>query len=151
MEPPHVGGSGTLIGRCRKGQVMRKHGHCGSHGHKTPTYYTWEKMMERCYNRNHKRYDYYGRRGIKVCLRWHTFSLFLKSMGKRPTGTTLDRKNPNKHYHKRNCKWSTPTEQNNNQLRHFLPHLAKGSKPIVCGCGVDNNPCAKHSLLEIPF
>ena len=36
-------------------------------------------------------------------------------MGPRPPGTSIDRKNNDGGYCKRNCKWSTRKEQNTNQ------------------------------------
>lgn len=38
----------------------------------------WEAMINRCYNKNDKLYEYYGAKGIRVCKRWHTFSNFLE-------------------------------------------------------------------------
>lgn len=68
-------------------------------------------MKNRCYKPNNNRYHRYGAQGIKVCKRWHDFSLFLEDMGIRPAGTSLDRVNGNKNYTKSNCRWSTPKTQ----------------------------------------
>lgn len=82
---------------------------------KTPEYESWYSMMMRCQNKNSSNFSNYGGRGIKVIKRWHKFENFYTDMGKRPKGKTLDRINNNKNYSKSNCKWSTPTEQSNNQ------------------------------------
>ena len=36
----------------------------------------WFYMMERCYNKNHYTYKYYGAKGVKVYKKWHTFKHF---------------------------------------------------------------------------
>lgn len=73
---------------------------------KTPEYRSWASMHARCYNPESNRYHRYGARGVVVCERWHTFENFLKDMGNRPTGTTLDRKDNDGNYEKSNCRWS---------------------------------------------
>jgi hypothetical protein len=76
---------------------------------------SWEAMKARCSNPNNNRYKNYGGRGIKVCKRWMKFENFLKDMGLRPDGLSLDRINNNKNYIPSNCKWSTQKEQANNR------------------------------------
>ena len=50
-----------------------------------PMYAAWKQMRQRCNNPKCSRYKWYGARGIKVCVRWNSFDLFLKDMGPRPT------------------------------------------------------------------
>jgi hypothetical protein len=87
-----------------------------THGRtRTPEYRTWQAMLRRCYNKNCIDFDNYGARGICVCSRWrNSFENFFKDMGIRPDGTTLDRKQVNKGYSPKNCRWATKEQQNNN-------------------------------------
>lgn len=72
-------------------------------------------MIQRCTNPNRKAYKNYGGRGITVCDSWSSYDVFLKDMGERPAGKTLDRIDNSRGYYKGNCKWSTPREQKLNQ------------------------------------
>lgn len=90
-----------------------KHGY-----HNTPTYQTWECMIQRCSNPNVPSYQYYGGRGIRVCQRWlDDFKNFLSDMGERPNGKTLDRIDNEDNYYPENCRWATPKEQSENKRR----------------------------------
>ena len=81
----------------------------------TPTWRSWFGMVARCKYPNLPYWKNYGGRGIKVCKRWEKFVNFLADMGVRPEGKTLDRKNNNGNYCRRNCRWATWEEQNNNR------------------------------------
>ncbi len=72
-------------------------------------------MMQRCYNKDNKRYADWGARGIKVCSEWHDVTTFLKDIGPRPKGYSLDRIDNNGNYCKDNCKWASPIEQASNK------------------------------------
>ena len=81
-------------------------------------YRSFVAMHTRCSNPNRREWPDYGGRGIRVCRRWSGrdgFSHFVDDMGERPEGTSLDRKDVNGNYCPENCRWSTPTEQNNNR------------------------------------
>jgi DNA-binding XRE family transcriptional regulator len=91
-----------------------KHGHCVN-GKSSPTHKSWCMMKSRCNNPNYNRYKDYGGRGIAYCKEWESFENFLRDMGERPKGTTLDRIDNNGNYELSNCKWSTPKEQMSNK------------------------------------
>jgi len=82
----------------------------------TSTYRIWINMRVRCENPKDPFYKDYGGRGIRVCNRWEKFENFLADMGPRPSlRLTLDRKNNDGPYCKKNCKWSTASEQAKNR------------------------------------
>ena len=84
-----------------------------------PLYKSYQMMMARCFNPNHKSYSYYGGRGITVCTRWIVdFWAFVEDMGERPEGMTLDRIDGDGNYDPLNCKWSTHSEQMSNRNYH---------------------------------
>jgi hypothetical protein len=97
----------------RCGDMARTHGRC-----KTPEFRSWSSMITRCYNRKTPGWKNYGGRGIRVCRRWRGrkgFSRFLKDMGQRSPGLTLDRKRFNGNYTPKNCRWATSLTQVRNR------------------------------------
>lgn len=44
----------------------------------------WSKIMERCYNKDHDKFAFYGGAGVTVCERWHDFSAFAIDVQKLP-------------------------------------------------------------------
>lgn len=127
----HVTVSGNLRNgnvrscRCLQKEVARakaianpaslKHGKVG-----TPAYKSWTVMRRRCFDKKFKDYPLYGGRGISIAEEWSDFSTFLKDMGERPEGMSLDRKDPNGNYCKDNCRWATRRVQGNNTRRNHL-------------------------------
>ena len=81
-------------------------------------------MIQRCKNPNNEQYRDYGARGIKVCDRWKTFSNFIKDMGAKPHGFTLERRDNSKGYSPSNCHWATRSENNNNKRNCIM--LSRG-------------------------
>lgn len=77
---------------------------------KSPSFRTWDHMLQRCYNENNDKFHYYGGRGITVCDRWNpkaggSFENFLEDMGERPEGTSLNRILGANVYSKETCEW----------------------------------------------
>lgn len=75
----------------------------------------WCSMRQRCMNPKHPAYADYGGRGIRICERWNKFKNFLKDMGPRPKGKSLDRRNNDGDYTPRNCRWATRFQQARNR------------------------------------
>jgi hypothetical protein len=81
----------------------------------TPTWNSWQAMIQRCTNPARDNFAYYGGRGIKFDDRWRDFTAFLHDMGERPEGTTLDRVDNDGDYTPDNCRWATMKAQSNNR------------------------------------
>ena len=76
-------------------------------------------MHERCEYPKHKRYAYYGGRGIAVSDEWGEFEPFYEwalAKGYKP-GLTLDRENNDLGYSPGNCRWITRKAQMSNTRR----------------------------------
>lgn len=84
------------------------------------TYNSWRAMKERCGNPNYRCYARYGGRGIKIDETWlgkDGFATFLKDMGERPNGKTLDRIDLDGNYCKENCRWADQKTQLRNSSK----------------------------------
>lgn len=77
-------------------------------------YNSWSAMRHRCTNPKHHKFSAYGAAGVTICDSWNSFQNFLRDMGPRPDGTTLDRIDGKKGYSKENCRWATAEQQNRN-------------------------------------
>lgn len=103
----------------RARERFRKHGGSG-----TPTYVSWNAMIDRCLNPNSSNFPEYGARGITVCHEWRGpdgFLRFREYLGERPKGKTLDRINNDLGYEPGNVRWATRKGQQNN--RDFCTRL----------------------------
>jgi hypothetical protein len=76
-------------------------------------------MMARCYNPQHRWYQRYGGRGIKVWEPWHDAAVFTadieRELGQRPEGKTLDRIDNDGNYEPGNLRWATRSQQMRNR------------------------------------
>jgi hypothetical protein len=95
-----------------------------------PEYLVWTEMKQRCGNPKHKKFRFYGARGVRVCARWeHSFAAFIADMGRRPAGLTLDRKDSNGHYCPENCRWATWNVQRRNKRNNVW--IEYGGKRLI--------------------
>lgn len=117
-----------------------------THGHskvkRTPEYISWQAMMGRCYTLSHVAFDKYGGRGIKVCDAWHEFENFFQDMGNRPTNMSLDRIDVNGNYCLENCRWATPSQQQNN-IRNNVKLFYKGENLTINEWASRINICSR--------
>jgi len=104
------------LGLERRRAALTKHGESFKEN-QTVEYRCWRNMLQRCEDPKNKCFKNYGGRGITVCRKWHTYSVFLSDMGRCPTGRTINRADNDGPYQKSNCFWSTVLEQANNTSR----------------------------------
>jgi hypothetical protein len=109
------------------GHTKERHGHAYS-----TTYQAWAAMITRCTNRKQAGWSRYGGRGISVCEQWmKSFSTFLRDMGERPPGRSLDRIDNSGNYEPRNCRWATRAEQNRNTRRNVWIQSDTGGPELM--------------------
>jgi len=110
-------GTSTSCGCFRKERVAAaktKHGHARNKA-RDATYRSWESMRRRINSELYKGHAHYGGRGIVIDPRWDDYENFLRDMGPRPEGTSIDRIDVNGNYERANCRWADATTQRHNR------------------------------------
>ena len=75
-------------------------------------------MKARCLNPNKPNYALWGGKGVTICPQWlNSFECFLRDMGPRPEGTSIDRIDSTGNYEPENCRWATAQQQAENTSR----------------------------------
>ena len=111
-------------------------------------------MRQRCFNKNHPDFKYYGGRGITICKRWDDYANFLADMGEAPKGLTLDRTNNQGHYEPSNCQWRTRKDQANNTRKQCPVEQLLEIEPIPVDrlpvdCLLDTNDCSASNVTSV--
>jgi hypothetical protein len=99
---------------------------------KKDSYHVWSGMKARCNNPKHCGYSYYGGRGITYCKEWESYKNFLRDMGPRPPGTSIDRIDPDGNYEPSNCRWAIKTLQAYNKRKYAPRKWKPKQKNYVC-------------------
>lgn len=87
----------------------------------TPLYSAWINMRQRCSNFKAPGWKNYGGRGINVCDRWNSFTVFAADVGPHPgRGWSLDRIDNDGDYEPNNIRWANRKTQNRNSRRAKL-------------------------------
>jgi hypothetical protein len=89
-------------------------------------------MIQRCHNKKHFAFKYYGGRGIVVCSEWRSsFDAFLAHIGPRPSKKHgIDRIDNSGCYEPGNVRWATMKEQTQNFRKNHLITFCGVTKPI---------------------
>lgn len=120
---------------CQRRRISRlratTHGDKPTNGCSTE-YRSWTGAKGRCYNKNNRKYESYGGRGIYVCDRWlNSFENFLEDMGRKPSPNhSLDRKDNDGPYSPDNCRWADSKTQGRNK-RNNVHWVVNGKKVAV--------------------
>ena len=108
----------------------------------------------RCYNANNASYADYGGRGITMCDAWlNDPAAFLRDMGPRPAGHSIERVDNNAPYSPTNCIWADAKQQNRNK-RGVNPLIdtaeANGVSPRVLNDRVKRLGWSAYEAATIP-
>lgn len=126
-------------------------------------YKVWCGIKRRCLNKNDKRFQSYGGRGIKICDSWkNSFESFFSDMGYRPDGFSIERIDVNGDYEPKNCKWIKLSSQASNKRSNIRItynnttrilsewSMLTGIKPGTISARLNRGWSIKKSLSIIP-
>lgn len=118
-----------------------RHAHAGE-------YASWVALKDRCTNPRNPNWKNYGGRGIAVCEEWaKSFDIFLRDMGRRPPGTSIDRIDNDGNYEPGNCRWATPEQQMQNTRKSRRLPVKLSNPPVgVSRQFVDQMTCRANGL-----
>lgn len=125
-------GSSTRCAKCNDtSRVTRQNlrdGLVASPGYKDfpVEYRTWMGIRSRC--KSHVRYL---SRGVTVDPKWGCFWTFLRDMGCRPEGMSIDRINNDGPYSAENCRWATVKQQALNKSNTWWVDTENGPIPVT--------------------
>ena len=113
-------------------QAARTHGLS-----KSPTYKVWCAMKSRCFRKTDTAYADYGGRGITVCPEWAaSFEAFLRDMGERPAGMTIERRDATGHYEPGNCVWASRLDQARNRRSLHMVNVDGEEMCLSAACAL---------------
>lgn len=121
------------------------------HGYsKTKAHNTWCAMRSRCFNKDNKRYSYYGGRGITVCERWLVFENFLADMGVPELHQSIDRIDNDGNYSPENCRWTDVKTQSRNRRSNVLIKY-KGEEALLADWAkrINCHPTKLHNKIKL--
>ena len=123
---------------CLRREVVGKnsttHGHFKGNNAGSPTYRSYVAAKNRCTNPQSKDWPNYGGRGIKFL--FYSFPQWLKELGERPDGTTVDRIDNDGNYEPGNVRWATAETQVRGRKRDAKNQWEKEGKCVVIDFGV---------------
>lgn len=114
---------------CRGRRISERKTRHGRTG--TREYFVWQEMHKRCKNPQNKAYKNYGGRGITVCDRWRDFEAFMRDLGPRPDGATLERRDNEAGYEPSNCYWAPRRTQSRNRRNNIRATLSGVTKCVA--------------------